>query len=289
MITTTTNESYIECWNQILTPKWVRFRHLLSGNGKIHSDAAGHAIDVRSGDRVLDAGCGFGETCLAFAEQVGPSGEVVGLDCTDTFLEIADRERRAAGATNLRYELGDFENHPLPANRYDVVFSRFGMMYCQSPVRALRNLRAAMAPGGRIYLFTWRRLADNPAWGAAEEIALELLPRPGDGAQTCGPGPFSMADPETNGRILEAAGFSSCSHLPIDRDACVGRTIDEAIDYQVQVGPAGYVIREAGDAGQRALPAIRSRLAELYADHARPDGSVWLPSASWLISASKRD
>ena len=281
----TENESFIHCWNQILTPKWIRFRHLLSGNGGIHSHAAGAHIDVRAGDRVADVGCGFGENCLEFADRVGPTGEVLGLDCTAAFLDIAERERAEAGVRNLRYQLADFETHALPAEHFDVVFSRFGLMYCNSPVRALRNLRAAMAPGARLYLLCWRRLSDNPAWKLAEDIALEYLPRPGDGAATCGPGPFSMADPETNQRILEAGGFPDCEHHAIDAPACLGRTVAEAVDYQVLVGPAGYVIREAGDAGQAALATIRDRLAELFGRHTRADGSVWLDSASWLITA----
>lgn len=288
MLANSQNNAFIDCWNHILTPKWVRFRHLLSGNGAIHSDAAAPWVDVRPGDHILDAGCGFGETCLAFGKRVGPNGGVLGLDCTDTFLHIAETERRAAGASNVSYELGDFENHALPDDRFNVVFSRFGMMYCQSPVRALRNLRAAMRPVGRLYLIVWRSLADNPAWGAAEEVALRFLPRPGDDAQTCGPGPFSMAGPDTNRLILEASGFEDCTHIAVDEDACIGRSIDEAIEYQLQVGPAGYLIREAGEAGQRALPAIRAGLAELNAKHAADDGSVWMKSASWLVSARKK-
>ena len=281
------NDGFIGCWNNVLTPKWIRFRHLLSGNGKLHSDAALPRFDIRPGNRVLDIGCGFGETCLEIGRLVGPSGEVVGLDCTDEFLAIANRERNDAGLTQVRYEVGDAQVHPLPENYYDVAFARFGVMFFESAVRALRNTRRALKPGGKVCLIVWRRLADNPAWGAAKTVVLEYLPPPGDNAQTCGPGPFSWADEETDRGMLAAAGFPNVELFErIDKDICVGRTIEEAIDYQILVGPTGEIVREAGEEGQRRLPEIREKLATLMRAHLREDG-VYLPSSTWMIVARK--
>lgn len=283
------NEGFIECWNEILTPKWFRFRHLLSGNGKIHSDIARPLFDIRAGDKVLDIGCGFGETCLESGRIVGNSGEVLGLDCTAAFLEIANRERDDAGASNVRYELGDAQVHALLKSHYDVVYSRFGIMFFESAVRALRNAAHALAPGGKVCLIVWRRLAENPAWGAAKAAVLEILPPPGEPAQTCGPGPFSWGDEETDREMLTAAGFSTVEILErCDADICVGRTIEEAIDYQVLVGPSGEIIREAGEEGRRRLPEIRERLGALMRANSREDG-VYMPSSTWLIVARKGD
>ena len=156
---------------------------------------------------MLDIGCGFGETALEIAQMVGPSGEVVGIDCTDSFLDIANQERDAAGANNVRYEVGDAQVCDLPESYFDVAYSRFGVMFFQSAVRALRNANRALKPGGKVCLIVWRSLADNPCWGAAKEVALRHLPPPGDGASTCGPGPFSMAGEDTDRAMLEAAGF----------------------------------------------------------------------------------
>jgi ubiquinone/menaquinone biosynthesis C-methylase UbiE len=281
------NEGFVACWNEVLTPKWIRFRHILSGNGKIHSDVALPRFDIRPGDRVLDIGCGFGETCLEIGRTVGASGEVVGLDCTDAFLEIANRERDAAGLPHVRYEVGDAQVHPLAGGHYDVVFARFGVMFFESAVRALRNANRALKPGGKVCLIVWRRLADNPAWGAAKKIVLEYLPPPGDNAQTCGPGPFSWADEETDRNMLEAAGFTKVEMFDrIDADMCVGRTVEEAIDYQMLVGPSGEIVREAGEEGQRRLPEIRNALAKLMQANLR-DGGVYLPSSTWAIMARK--
>ena len=287
MTQTTTNDEFISCWNEILTPKWVRFRHLLSGNGKSHSDIAMPRFGIRPGHRVLDFGCGFGETSLELGRLVGPSGEVLGLDCTSAFLEIANRERDEAGLAHVRYELGDAQVHPLIENRYDVAFARFGVMFFESAVRALRNVHRSLVPGGKVALIVWRNLADNPAWGAAKAVVSELLEPPGDRARTCGPGPFSWADEETDRAMLAAAGFTKVELFErIDIDMCVGRTIDEAIDFQILVGPSGEIVREAREEGQRRLPEIRAKLSELLGGCAR-DGGVFMPSSTWMIVASK--
>ncbi|MFZ1866336.1 MAG: methyltransferase domain-containing protein [Polyangiales bacterium] len=281
------NLGFVECWNEILTPKWIRFRHLLSGNGKIHSDIAYADFGIRKGDKVLDIGCGFGETALEIADIVGPSGEVVGIDCTDSFLNIAERERYDAGIKNVRYELGDAQVCDLPGNYFDVAYSRFGVMFFQSAVRALRNAHHALKPGGKLCLIVWRSLADNPCWGAAKEVALRHLPPPGENASTCGPGPFSMASEETDRAMLEAAGFSTVELFKrIDADVCIGRDIEEAIDYQLLVGPSGEIVREAGEEGKRKLPAVRRDLHAFLKPYRR-DGGVFMPSSTWAIMARK--
>lgn len=283
----TDNLGFVECWNEILTPKWIQFRHLLSGNGKIHSDIAYADFGIREGERVLDVGCGFGETALEIANMVGPTGEVIGIDCTDAFLDVARKERDEAGATNVRFEMGDAQVCDLPESYFDVAYSRFGVMFFQSAVRALRNAHRSLKPGGRVCLIVWRSLADNPCWGAAKEIALRHLPPPGDAASTCGPGPFSMASEETDRAMLEAAGFSKVELFKrIDADVCIGRTLDEAVDYQILVGPSGEIVREAGELGQRELPAIRRDMREMMTPHLREDG-VWMPSSTWAIMARK--
>lgn len=285
--TTQDNIDFIECWNAILTPKWLRFRHLLSGNGKIHSDIATPRFDIRPGDRVVDIGCGFGETCLELGRLVGPTGEVLGLDCTDAFLEIANCERDQAALTHVRYELGDAQAHPLRENHYDVAFARFGIMFFESAVRALRNTYRALKPGGKVCLIVWRALADNPAWGVAKAAALDYLPPPPNGAMTCGPGPFSWADEETDRQMLAAAGFTRVELFErLDADICVGRDMEEALEYQIQVGPSGEIIREAGLEGQRRLPEIRERLETLLRPYFREQG-VYMPSSTWLIVARK--
>jgi SAM-dependent methyltransferase len=279
------NAPYIEAWNGVLTPKWLRFRHLLVSNGQVHSDQAYPQLDIRRGQRLLDVACGFGETTLELADRVGPLGSVLGLDCGQAFVEIAQRELHMSGVSNVEYRIADIETAELRPRSFDVAVSRFGIMYCASPVRALRAIARALVPGGQLGLIAWRNIAANPCFHLAEQVALRHLPPPGDPVQSCGPGPFSMADRETDARILQASGFEDVAFTQLDAELCVGRTLAEALDYQMLVGPAGFVIREAGAAGQRAASAIERELSRLLLDHAREDGSVWLPSSTWFIRA----
>lgn len=282
-----TQDDFIGCWNEILVPKWNRFRHLLSGNGKIHSDIAIPLFGIQPGDKILDIGCGYGETCLQLGRLVGSQGKVVGIDCTKAFLEIAEEERKQSGLNNIEFILGDAQSYNLPSEKFDICFSRFGVMFFESAVRALKNAHGALKPGGKVCLVVWRRLKENPCWVLAKEVALKYLPPPGEDAQTCGPGPFSWGDEETDRGMLKAAGFKEVDFIkPVDAEVCVGTSLDEAMDYQILVGPSGEIIREAGEEGKEKLPLIREELRALFQKYLRGD-EVWMPSATWAIQARK--
>ena len=287
-MTGTTNDDFIRCWTEILVPKWIRFRHVLSGNGAIHSRRAYEYFDLQPGDNVLDVGCGFGETSIEIGELVGFSGNVVGLDCTQAFLDLAEEERIAAGADNVEFICGDAQFIDLGTRDYfDVIHSRFGVMFFASAVAALRNCSKALRPGGKLCLIVWRNLSENPAWHCGKNVALKYLPEPGDDKETCGPGPFSWGGPNTDRAMLEAAGFPDIEVFErIDAEIFMGRTLEEAIDFQILVGPSGEIIREAGPLAEPVLPKIRADLAEYLTPHLREDG-VYLPSSSWAIVARK--
>lgn len=281
------NDDFINCWNEILVPKWNRFRHLLSGNGAVHSAMAYDHFQIKPGDKVLDIGCGYGETSIEIGKLVGPEGEVLGLDCTQAFLDIANRERDEAGLENVRFVLGDAQTYELPENYYDVVYSRFGVMFFQNVVYALKNAHKTLKPGGKLCLIVWRTIDDNPCWGMAKDIALKHLPPPGEGAKTCGPGPFSMADEETDRAMLKAAGFENVElFYRNDADVCIGTNPQEALDFQILVGPSGEIIREAEEQGQEKLPEIREDMMNSMKEHERADG-IYLPSSTWFIMARK--
>jgi len=281
------NDDFINCWNEILVPKWNRFRHLLSGNGAVHSAAAYGYFDIKPGDKVLDIGCGYGETCLEMGKMVSPGGEVLGLDCTEAFLDVANRERDEAGLANVKFVLGDAQTYPLPENYYDVVYSRFGVMFFQNVVYALRNAHKALKPGGRLCMIVWRTIRDNPCWGLAKDVALKHLPPPGEGAQTCGPGPFALADEETDRGIMKAAGFDNVVLFRRnDADICIGTSMEEALDYQILVGPSGEIIREAGELGRDKLPEVREDMRRMMEQYRR-NGGVYMPSSTWFIMATK--
>lgn len=281
------NNEFINCWNEILVPKWNRFRHILSGNGDVHSSMAYGYFDIKPGDKVLDIGCGYGETSIEIGKMVGPEGEVLGLDCTQTFLDIANKERDEAGQGNVNFVLGDAQTYELPEDYYDVVYSRFGVMFFQNVVYALKNSYKTLKPGGKLCMIVWRTIDDNPCWGMAKDIALEHLPPPGDNAQTCGPGPFSLADEYTTKAMMAAAGFDNVVLFKRnDSDIPVGTSMEEALDFQILVGPSGEIIREAAELGQEKLGIIRQDMMDSFKPHER-NGGVYLPSSTWFIMAIK--
>lgn len=276
---------FVRFWNEVLAPKFIRFRHVLVDGLTRHSEAVFPKLPVRPGDRVLDVGCGFGDTALALARVVGPEGEVVGIDCCDAFLAAAELDREQAGVENLRFVRGDAEI-ALPEERFDFVFARFGTMFFANPVAGLRNMRRALAPGGRMAHIVWREPADNPWLSMAKEIVLRYLPAPGDGARTCGPGPFSMADEETVRRMMEIAGYEDIRFERVDAPVLIGHDVRDAIEFQLAIGPAGEVFREAGALAEARREEIEAALAEaIRAQTTAADGIV-MPSSSWVISAS---
>jgi hypothetical protein len=166
------------------------------------------------------------------------------------------------------------------------VFSRFGTMFFASPVVALRNLRKALAPEGLLAMVVWRQREDNPWLHEAERCVRALVPVTAESdAPTCGPGPFSMAGADLVSAQLIAAGFGRIAFERLDTLICIGRSLDEAIAFAMTIGPAGELVRLAGDEGERLKPQVMAALRDTLAPYTRDDGGVYTPSSSWIITA----
>ena len=275
---------FVQFWNEVLAPKFVRFRHILVDGLTRHSEAVFPKLPVRPGDRVLDVGCGFGDTAIKLARIVGPNGEVVGVDCCDAFLAAADADRDHAGLNNLSFMRGDAEV-ALPEGEFDFVFARFGTMFFANPVAGLRNMRHALRPGGRMVHIVWRDPADNPWLSMAKDVVLRFLPAPGDGARSCGPGPFSMADEPMVRKMMEAAGYEEIVFERVDAPVVIGHDVRDAIEFQLAIGPAGEVFREAGQEAEEKRAEIERALAEAIRQQTLADDGIVMPSSSWVIYA----
>jgi ubiquinone/menaquinone biosynthesis C-methylase UbiE len=276
---------YVQFWNEVLAPNFIRFKHVLVDGPGHHSEAVFASLPVRRGDSVLDVGCGFGDTAIKFAELVGPAGAVAGIDCCDAFLHYARSEIRARHLKNVVFVRGDAETS-LPTNQYDFVFSRFGTMFFANPVAGLRNMRKALRPGGRMVHIVWRDRADNPWLSMARDIVLRFLPPPGENARTCGPGPFSMADEGLVRAMMTAAGYDDIEFRRVDAPVLVGRNVDDAIALQLAIAPAGEVFREAGPVAERMRSRIEAALAEAINRQKIDAEGIVMESSSWVISAT---
>ena len=160
-----------------------------------------------------------------------------------------------------------------------------GTMFFASPVIALRNIRKALVPGGRLCMVTWRKREANECFHAAELVVRGLLGDPPKQDQvTCGPGPFSMAGADLVGDQLLAAGYTDIAFERSDADIEIGRDLDEAIPFALALGPAGEVVRLSGDAAVARKVEIEAALRAALVPFTRPDG-VWAPSSCWIITA----
>lgn len=278
-----TNE-YVDFWNEILVPKFIQFKHVLVGGLTKHSEAILPCLDVRDGDKVVDVGCGFGDTAVQFAERVGDSGSVVGMDCCEAFMEFGRKEVTEKGIDNVSFIEADVQAYPFEGE-YDFCFSRFGTQFFENPVMGLRAMRRSLRPGGRMTMIVWRAIDDNPWLGLPKQIILDYLPPSGEDARTCGPGPFSMANQEMVTKQLEIAGFKDIEFRRVDVPLKVGNDVKDAVAFQLALGPAGEVYREAGDLAKAKHEEIEAALHKTLQEYAVEDGSIVMDSSSWVISA----
>jgi ubiquinone/menaquinone biosynthesis C-methylase UbiE len=282
----TDNTIPIEAWNTILFDKFLRFRYVVTRGLSDHSDELLRRRPYSSGARVLDVGCGFGDTTQIIAKQTGPKGEAVGVDCAVNFVQGAIREAAEPGVKNVSFFTADVQSEDL-RGPYDAAFSRFGTMFFNMPVPALRNIRKALRPRAELSMIVWRKREDNPWVHEAELCVRGLVPvvkREDTDAVHCGPGPFSMAGADTVSDMLRVAGYERITFERFDTDICIGRSMEEAIEFAMALGPAGEIIRLAGEEGQKRKGKVIEALRTVLAPHQRSDG-IWARSSSWFVTA----
>jgi SAM-dependent methyltransferase len=217
--------------------------------------------------------------------MVGAAGAAVGVDAAERFIETARAEAVEAGVTNARFLVADVQSDAL-GGPYEMAFSRMGTMFFANPVAALRNVRSALVPGGKLVMVVWRRREDNAWLYRAQEIVEGIVQRPEQyDDPTCGPGPFSMAGADTTSDILVHAGFSDIALHRCDMPILAGRDVEEAVDLVMAMGPAGETLRLLGDRAAHLHGSIHEALIEGLSEFDTPDGVV-APASTWIVSAS---
>jgi SAM-dependent methyltransferase len=278
------NDEAIGAWDGVLFDRFAQFRHVILPGLGVHSERALARHRPLESDRVLDIGCGFGDTTRQLGDLVGPRGTVLGVDAAPRFVEAARDEAEQAGAANVRFEVADVQ-----ATRFeeqlDYAFSRCGTMFFANPVAALRNVREALVPGGRLCMVVWRRKLDNP-WMQRAEVAVEQWVTEDEDSDepTCGPGPFSLANADTTSDILLNAGFEDVTLERSDAPMLLGADLDAATAYLMALGPAAEVIRLAGDDAERLRPDITAAIRDVLAEYDTGDG-VYAPVSTWIVTA----
>ena len=280
-----TNEEAVRAWDTVLYERWKSNRHVFVGALREVTEDVFERFPPPAGGCCIDIGCGFGDTTQRLAGLVGAGGFALGTDSSPRFIEDARREAAEAGVSNIKFELADAQTaawDPI----YDYAFSRMGTQFFAAPVVAMRVIRGALKPGGKLRKVCWRRKAESPFWAETEEVVQRFLTRPEEyDADTCGPGPFSLGNPETTRGILEAAGFAEVELQRRDFDYFMGADMDEAIESLLAIGPGAELIRLNGEYGESRRGVIAEGLRDHYARWQKPDGSIVGRGSVWLVTA----
>jgi len=278
------NEEAIQAWDGPLYDRFVRFRHLLTSGLGAHGDEALRLVPPRPGERVLDIGCGFGDTAQHIAALVGDGGAVLGVDASPRFIDTASREAEEAGIANLSFAVADVETTAFD-QRFDLAFSRMGTMFFANPVAAMRNVRKAVRPSGKLVMVVWRSKVENDWVYRAQTITERFVTKPEEYDEpTCGPGPFSMGNADTTSGILLSAGFEEITLRRCDLPITIGADVEEAVEFVMSLGPAGEILRLAGARAAHLHEPVADALREGLADWAGPDG-ISAPASTWIVTA----
>jgi SAM-dependent methyltransferase len=281
------NAEQIRYWNETIGPRWVAMGDLLDAQIAPLGSAAIERAQPMRGEGVLDVGCGCGQTSRQLAERVGSEGSVLGIDISAPMLERA--RDRSAGHPNLRFANADAQTHAF-GERFDLVFSRFGVMFFADPVAAFANLRRALRPGGRVAFVCWQGIDRNPWILVPLRAVVGIVPLP-EAPPPDAPGPFSFADPERVQRVLAAGGFEKPSLERLEGELAIGAggDLERAVQFTLQMGPVSAALREAGeDVRGRAADAIRAALEPLVTpEGVRAGYAAWIATASAPASPSR--
>jgi SAM-dependent methyltransferase len=262
--------------DEVRVRAWAEVRELLELQLAPLGLRAQKALAPKSGENVLDIGCGGGTTVLDLAQAVAPDGTVVGVDLSAAVLAFA--QSAAKGCERVRFVQADAQVYPFEPASFDAAFSRFGVMFFTDPTAAFNNIRRSLRPNGRLAFVCWRTLEENSLDNLPLKAAsVHLPPQPARDPEA--PGPFAFANPDRVHDILERAGFGEIEITAHDEQVGSG-DLDSMLAVCSRVGALGKILRENPEFRAVTLPAVRSALAA----HDGPDG-VKLKAATWVVTA----
>jgi SAM-dependent methyltransferase len=280
---TIANTAQHEYWNTVAGPRWVGLDGFVERRVRPVNDLLLARSWVAAGESVLEIGCGTGAATVPFAEAVGEHGRVVGVDISEPMLAGARKRIAESGLHNIALLQADAQVHPFEPGRFDVVASRFGVMFFADPVAAFSNLLPAVRAGGRLCFACWGPLQENRHWVIPYEVAVRHLGPPVPQPPHM-PGPMAFDDPAYVRSILETAGFTD---VEINRETpdIIGSAPEEEADYACLMSPAGRLIDEKKP-DEAVREKIRQEMIEAFAAYAggKP---MMLPSTVFIVMARR--
>jgi len=272
-----TNDEQTTLWNGSAGRAWIEVQPLLDEILDPFGDLLVQAVATRSAHRVLDVGCGTGATTLAVARLLGVKGEVVGVDISEPMIGVA-RARAAHDDSTATFICADAQTRPFEPASFDMMISRFGVMFFENSVSAFANLRRAATDDAELCLLAWRGAVDNPFMTTAERAAAPLLPNI-PAREPDAPGQFAFANSGRVARILEESGWADIDIQPVDVPCAFPEK--ELVPYFTQLGPLGRVLHEADEPTRaRIIQTVRAAF-DPYVD----GNEIRFNAACWQISA----
>lgn len=274
------NADQIAYWNGAGGRRWANRQPVQDILLKPIADILIDRARIKAGERILDVGCGSGSTSFAFAQAVGPNGHVTGVDISAPMLARA-REVAPRGAP-VEFILADATIYAFAPESFDLLASRFGVMFFADPALSFANLRRGMRRSGRLAFACWREPRENPFFMTPLQAVYRHVPRmPQPGPED--PGPFAFASEARVRRILGAAGFTGIAMEPCNLalDVAVGRGLDAAVQGALEMGPAA---RALADQPPEVVAAAAQSIREALAPHVRGE-MVPLDAAIWIVTA----
>ena len=266
-----------EYWNEAGGRKWVnnllRIEKTLEPIGSKMLEVMREEANVK----VLDVGCGGAELAAKTASLLGQGSEVIASDISQHILDEAKRNQSSA---NLRFLQCDVENYDFEPHLFDVVISRFGVMFFENPLKAFTNINRSMKNGGRLNLLVWKTFDENLWMKVPASAAFKILERP-EPPKEGEPGPFSLCDSDAFGEMLSAAGFDDITFVSNKLNLNLG-SLNEAVQLMTQLGPAA---KPYGEAPSDLQKQARESMEAVLSQHESASG-VLLPSAFWLVRAT---
>ncbi|CAL9673369.1 2-methoxy-6-polyprenyl-1,4-benzoquinol methylase, mitochondrial [Streptomyces sp. enrichment culture] len=274
------NTAQAEAWNGYEGAQWARSQERWDAVNDGFNQPLLDAAAISETDTILDVGCGAGRTTRLAARRAA-RGRALGLDLSGPMLGKAQESAVREGVANVAFVQGDAQVHPLDAEAFDAVISRYGMTFFTDPVAAFANLHRALRPGGRL-AFICAAEAEANEWLAALASLKDILPLGGFG-KAGGPGMFSLTDPDRIRDLLTAGGFDGVDVQRVEAAGKWGADAADASAFLLDSGPGRHLLDQvtppAQDAARQALTAALQR-------H-EADGGVWLRSSSWLVTAER--
>lgn len=278
------NAGMAEFWNGNGGKNWLSREARLEASLRPFGQQAMAAGAITGGQQILDIGFGCGDSTIEMANKVGVQGQVHGVDISVAMVAAAESKAAEKGVANVSFECADAQTKVFSGNSYDLIFSRFGVMFFDDPIAAFKNIYTSLKPGGRLAFICWAPRDQNAWVGLPLQIVAKhlALPAPPGSDE---PGPFSLSEEPRVSGILGAAGFANIVVEPFQTPFVLGGDVDEALSFLMQLSPAGGAINNA-EADEETRARITLDMAELLKSH-KSDKGVSMNAAALLVTAHK--